>query len=83
MLLKSPPINTVYRFRHQAITTQLNFKKMINAKFRKTELPINSITRLKYFELKNKLNKCKSRDQNFYFANRRTQAMIKRFKCAT
>ena len=82
MQLKSPLINTVFRFRHQAIAIQLNFKKMIKAKFRKIELLISSITKLKYFELKNKLNKCKTRDPNLYFPNQRTQAMIKRFKYA-
>ena len=95
-MLKNPPINTVFRFRYQTTATttiittiitiiiKLNFKKMIKAKFWKIELPINSITtNLKSAEQKNKLNKCKSRDQNFYFANQRTTlAMIKRFNYA-
>lgn len=82
MLLKSPPINTVFRLRYRAITIQPNFNKMTRAKFWKIELPISSITKLKSFEQRNKLNKYKSRDPNFCFANQRTQAMIKKFKFA-
>lgn len=82
MLLKSPPVNTVFRFRYRTITIQPNFKKMTQAKFWKIELPIGSITKLKSFEWKNKLNKYKSRDLNFYFANQMTLATIKKFKFA-